>query len=158
MPPPKTPNAKRGTIHGSVTQNAIKFTIRAAPLPSLLVRFLQASVPILKRVNNLRNAEADSGSRAADEEIMREGDLSVGGYDAGGAERASGIEGVGVGLQEEERQFWDTFEARCAEAGGEWAQIAHRVWAFGPRRAGSCVLIDARSHVAAEGAESRLIS
>lgn len=31
--------------------------------------------------------------------------------------------------------------------GGEWADVVDRVWAFGPQRVGSCMLIDSRPGV-----------
>jgi ribosome assembly protein 1 len=42
-------------------------------------------------------------------------------------------------------QFWDAFRDKCKEVGGEWEDIVDRVWAFGPQRAGGCLLIDARN-------------
>ena len=41
-------------------------------------------------------------------------------------------------------QFWDALKEVCAKVGGEWAGMPERVWAFGPQRAGGCVLVDTR--------------
>ncbi|KAF7768579.1 hypothetical protein Agabi119p4_7822 [Agaricus bisporus var. burnettii] len=41
-------------------------------------------------------------------------------------------------------QFWDALQDKCKEVGGEWEGITDKVWAFGPQRAGGCLLIDAR--------------
>ena len=56
MPPPKTPNAKRGTIHGAAAQNLAKFTIRAAPLPAAIMEFLLDNLAIVRRLAQERKA------------------------------------------------------------------------------------------------------
>ena len=43
-------------------------------------------------------------------------------------------------------QFWDVFAEKCKDVGGEWEDVAARTWAFGPQKAGGCLLIDARNH------------
>ena len=41
-------------------------------------------------------------------------------------------------------EFWTVLQQKCTEAGGEWASVVERLWAFGPQRAGTCVFVDAR--------------
>jgi ribosome assembly protein 1 len=41
-------------------------------------------------------------------------------------------------------QFWDTLQAKCHEAGPEWAGTVDNIWALGPQGAGECLLIDSR--------------
>lgn len=41
-------------------------------------------------------------------------------------------------------QFWDAFDQKCKEVGGEWSDTADKTWAFGPQKAGACLLLDAR--------------
>jgi ribosome assembly protein 1 len=41
-------------------------------------------------------------------------------------------------------QFWDKFGEVCKSVGGEWAGLEEKVWAFGPRGEGGCLLVDAR--------------
>jgi ribosome assembly protein 1 len=41
-------------------------------------------------------------------------------------------------------QFWSALEQKCKETGGEWVDICDRIWSFGPRHAGGCVLVDCR--------------
>ncbi|EEB87088.1 hypothetical protein MPER_15716, partial [Moniliophthora perniciosa FA553] len=41
-------------------------------------------------------------------------------------------------------QFWPALQKVCKEVGGDWEKIIDRVWAFGPQKAGGCILIDAR--------------
>ena len=42
-------------------------------------------------------------------------------------------------------QFWPLLHETCKKVGGEWADVADKIWAFGPQRMGTCLLIDARS-------------
>ena len=42
-------------------------------------------------------------------------------------------------------EFWTSLAEKCKAAGGEWADIVENIWAFGPQRMGTCLLIDARS-------------
>lgn len=44
-------------------------------------------------------------------------------------------------------QFWSALQGLCKEAGGEWESIIDKVWAFGPQKAGGCLLIDARKSI-----------
>jgi len=41
-------------------------------------------------------------------------------------------------------QFWDALQAKCEEAGSEWAGIVDNIWALGPQGVGECLLIDSR--------------
>ncbi|KAJ6620812.1 translation elongation factor 2 [Mycena sp. CBHHK59/15] len=129
MAPPKTANAPRGTIYGAISQNVVTFTIRASPLPRLILDF------ILENVSTLKNLRRDrKGADIADDEaeIDDEDGIDIHGD-------------VGRKPSVKPEQFWDCLRAKCQEAGGEWKDISERVWAFGPQNAGGCILIDARS-------------
>ncbi len=39
---------------------------------------------------------------------------------------------------------WNALQAKCDEAGSEWAGIVDNIWALGPQGAGECLLIDTR--------------
>lgn len=42
-------------------------------------------------------------------------------------------------------QFWTALEEVCKQAGGDWDKsVVDKIWAFGPHKAGGCLLIDAR--------------
>lgn len=126
MPPPKVPNASRGTANGTAGQGLVNFAIRAVPLPRLLLDFILDNVAVLKQLQRGKTVgeadeETESGAVLADD-IARKPTVSP-------------------------EQFWDAWEAKCKEAGGEWVGIADRTWAFGPQQAGGCILVDARKGV-----------
>lgn len=129
MAPPKTPGTKRGTIQGAITNNLIKYTIRAAPIPTALVEFLRDNLATLKRMEQ-EQGTADGGPST------RENGYEEEDYDAQGeVTRKPSIK---------PEDFWRGLQEACQKAGGDWAEVVDRIWAFGPQKAGSCMLIDAR--------------
>lgn len=149
MAPPKTNNAKRGTTHGAAAHNLLKFTIRAAPLPKPIVEFVHDNLALLRRMQQQRNSREEHPSRSP---LPSQGEENG---EGGGSEDRSDedIDDLNdVDLQGEvlkrpsvrAEEFWPTFEAKCNEVGGEWADIPERLWAFGPLRAGTCLLVDSR--------------
>ncbi|GBE84885.1 Ribosome assembly protein [Sparassis crispa] len=132
MAPPKTAHAKRGTIYGSISNNLVKFTIRASPLPKLLVDFLLDNLATLKRLHTEQVKIDDVTGTDAKANADTEEDL----------EEVYGeiIEKSSIPPED----FWRALEGKCREAGGEWIDVVDKLWAFGPQKAGSCVLIDAR--------------
>lgn len=134
MASPKTLNAKRGTIHGAA-QNLAKFAIRASPLPSSILEFLLDNLAILRRMQLDRKAgEADPSNNveAEDEDAGRDEDYDV---------QGEYIKKPTVKAEE----FWNALAEKCKAAGGEWADAVDKIWAFGPQRMGTCLLMDARS-------------
>ncbi|KAF7968737.1 hypothetical protein HWV62_29559 [Athelia sp. TMB] len=130
MQPPKTANAPRGTVNGSAYHDLITFTIRAAPLPQDILRFILDNVVTLKKLQH----EHKTGDTLTDEEA---GDIED--------EEGTNIHGDVVRRPSSRPdQFWDALDKVCREAGGDWADIAGKIWSFGPQRAGGCILIDAR--------------
>lgn len=128
MAPPKTPNALRGTIRGTISQNIATFTIRASPLPSLILEFILENLVTLKKLQqDRRQAEKVDVPDVEDEEgVDIHGDI---------------IRKPNVAPA----QFWESLQAKFREAGGEWDNIVDKIWAFGPQGAGGCVLIDSRT-------------
>lgn len=123
MAPPKVANAKRGTVNGSA-QNLVVFTIRAAPLPQTITDFLLSNMSILRRFHTEGHSQARKTSVNTEE---------------AGEEFADEIARQATVKPEE---FWSTLEKLCKEAGGEWADVADRIWAFGPHRVGPNILVD----------------
>ncbi|CAK5284428.1 unnamed protein product [Mycena citricolor] len=123
MAAPKTANAVRGTMHGSSSQGIVTFTIRAKPLPRVVLDFVLENAVTLKALLNegttIQKPEQDDDDINIDGEVVRE-----------------------PGVKPE--QFWDALQEKCKEAGGEWAGITDQIWSFGPHYSGGCVLVDSR--------------
>ncbi|KIO06015.1 hypothetical protein M404DRAFT_15153 [Pisolithus tinctorius Marx 270] len=143
MLPPKTPNATRGTMKGASTQNLVSFTIRSAPLPTIIHQYILQNLAVLRALLQER--------RAAD------GDTSGETVSPGEAERTGTQDDILHSPTVRPELFWDVLEDKCKEAGGEWSGISERIWAFGPHGAGGCILIDARKDVVLTSLRRRLL-
>ncbi|KAF8630859.1 hypothetical protein AX17_005218 [Amanita inopinata Kibby_2008] len=138
MAPTKTPNAPRGTIRGVSSHNVVNFSIRATPLPRVILDFILDSISVLKslqrerRVKELKIQSDDQDQ----EETEQEEEFNQESFDIqGDFHRKPTVK---------PEQFWDTLRQKCKEVGTEWEEIIDRIWAFGPHRAGGCILVDAR--------------
>jgi ribosome assembly protein 1 len=122
MAPPKTKGATRGTVHGTLFDGLVTYTLRASPLPEKLIEFLLANTHnIGKLVAQQQDANAES------EESLREEREAGDNYEA---------------RSKTPEQFWAELESLCEKVGGEWAGAADRIWCFGPKRIGANLLLD----------------
>ncbi|THG97775.1 hypothetical protein EW026_g4285 [Hermanssonia centrifuga] len=134
MGPPKSGSARRGAISGASANNIVQFTIRATPLPKVIWDFLQENLAILRRMQQERKSREEHKTLEA-EQIAEEDDSDE------------------VDLQGEvirrptvrPEDFWSVLREKCSETGGDWEDLPEKVWAFGPQRAGTCLLIDSRN-------------
>ncbi|KAF8349218.1 translation elongation factor 2 [Amanita rubescens] len=135
MAPTKTPNVPRGTIRGASSNSVVKFSIRAVPLPRVVLDFLLDNILTLKKIQQERKAkETDKSAEHTHEPEDDDVELDISGPE----------------------QFWNVLQEKCREAGSEWVGQVDRIWAFGPHRAGGCVLIDARRDVIPNSLKHRL--
>ncbi|KAI0647987.1 translation elongation factor 2 [Trametes meyenii] len=130
MAPPKTPNAKRGTVHGSSAHDFVKFTIRASPLHRVIFEFLVDNLAILRRMQQERKA-GEAERKNEDDDGVDDEDFDM---------QGEYIKKPTIKAE----QFWPLLQEKCKDAGGEWTDIVEKIWAFGPQRMGSCLLIDSR--------------
>lgn len=147
MAPPKTPNAPRGTIHGSSAHSLAKFTIRAVPLPEEILSFLRDNLLVLKRLQQERKMqEQKSESSEADNELQKNSSEHPQSNDDS-MDLEEGVSMYGDVYRKPTvriEEFWSKLDSLCKKAGPEWQDLSQRVWAFGPQSAGGCVLVDAR--------------
>ncbi|KAF9489018.1 P-loop containing nucleoside triphosphate hydrolase protein [Pleurotus eryngii] len=130
MAPQKTAGAPRGTINGAISHDLVKFTIRATPLPPPILDF------ILQNQITIRNLVNDGGSKQYGEDDSDENvDQELAGHVHGDVDRTPTVSAD---------KFWETLHEVCQSAGEEWKDLGERIWAFGPRRTGGCVLTDGR--------------
>lgn len=139
MAPPKY-SSKRGLVNGSSTQGLVKFSIRAIPLPKSLLEFILDNISILKRLQRERRNAL--GGSAEDQDQDKEDDY---------ADHERSYEDSGEMFRNptvRPEQFWTALEGVCKKVGGDWDKdVVDRIWAFGPLKAGGCLLIDARKNI-----------
>ncbi|KAH0832197.1 hypothetical protein J3R83DRAFT_13116 [Lanmaoa asiatica] len=144
MAPPKTPGAARGTMKGGSSQNIVTFTLRSAPLPDSILLFIQQNLATLRLLLQERKS-TDRGTSGGDSNTVIDGDHP-------------GMQGNLVHVPSvKPEQFWVALKEKCLEAGGEWADIVDRIWAFGPHGTGDCLLIDARKDIIPISLKRRLM-
>lgn len=128
MAPPRTPGFPRGTVQGASFQNLVTFTIRAVPLPNVIADFLRSNLVVIKRLlSDWTRSESTLSEEVEDE-----------------AEKAATTGDILRVPTVHPGQFWNVLQAKCDEAGPEWAGIVDNIWALGPQGAGECLLIDTR--------------
>ena len=139
MAPPKY-SSKRGLVNGSSTQGLVKFSIRSVPLPNPLLEFVLDNIPILKRLQRERK-NALEGSTEAENHDNEDDDND---------DRERSYDGSRETFRKptvRPDQFWTALEEVCKKVGGDWDKgVVDRIWAFGPLKAGGCLLIDARKN------------
>lgn len=141
MAPPKSGNVKRGTMLAASSLNLVKTTIRAAPLPKDIWDFLRDNLALLRRMQQDHKSREENNDHVMDDSRNLDG------------QNLEDIEEDEVDLQGEvikkptikAEEFWKVFREVCAKAGGEWTDLTEKLWAFGPQRAGTCVLVDSRA-------------
>ncbi|KAI9568395.1 P-loop containing nucleoside triphosphate hydrolase protein [Boletus coccyginus] len=144
MAPTKAPNAIRGTVNGSSSQNIVNFILRSAPLPDSIFHFIQQNLATLRSLLQERNF-TDRGITDGGNNTVIEDDHPE-------------VQGNLVQVPSvKPEQFWVALQEKCTEAGGEWIDIVDRIWAFGPQGAGGCLLIDARKDLIPTSLKRRLL-
>lgn len=131
MAPPKS-GGKRGTVDGASVQNLVKFSIRATPLPKEIWDFLQDNLAIIRKLQQGRTSQ----------------DVTNGSPDLGADDEFEEVDFQGELIKRptvKPTEFWTKLTECCDKAGGEWVGILDSIWAFGPQRKGTCLLIDARN-------------
>lgn len=137
---------------GTAVQGAVKFTLRAIPLPTEIIEFLQANISIIKKLGELSGSQdlhrhqqlaSSVGETIGSETTAREAE-EVGEDDS--YEPANALSG------EVERKptvklpdFWQALAKLLDAAGQDWRDTADKIWSFGPYHYGPNILLDRRS-------------
>ena len=134
MPPQKNKDLPRGTVVGITTSKQITVRLRLRPLPMAVTEFLLKNAGAIRRLYSERK-EREEGKRAT----------------------SADIENVEEHLEADEMSVADTgmlslldfrekLRSIFAETEGQgqcWADIVEKIAAFGPRRTGPNLLVDA---------------
>ena len=130
MAPPKDKDLPRGTVVSVTTSKQATIRLRIRPLPASVTLFLDKSAASIRRFHAERKAK-EGGQHESLAEIEEENE----------ADNEMHETGLSSALD-----FRDKLRAAFAEAkgqeGGEWANAAEEITAFGPRRTGPNILID----------------
>ncbi|KAF2201376.1 P-loop containing nucleoside triphosphate hydrolase protein [Delitschia confertaspora ATCC 74209] len=155
MNPPKNPNLPRGTVIGVTASKQITVRLQVRPLPAAVTEFIGKNSSAIKRLYAEKKAEEERIRKGAEDkaaedkaegERIREGVESpvegVSGESDGMVEAEQLDTGHVLTLEEFKKELGDAFK----EAKGQreiWADVIEKITAFGPRRVGPNILVDA---------------
>lgn len=127
MSPPKDPNLPRGTAQAITTSKQVSVRINTRPLPHNVTEFLIENIASIKRLYSER--------RGSDEAtVLAEKDFAV------DLEPDSEKKSKILSLTEFKAGLGKAFESAGQEV---WTGVIEKIAAFGPRRIGPNLLIDA---------------
>jgi ribosome assembly protein 1 len=136
MNPPKDPNLPRGTVIGETASKHVSVRLRVRPIPSSVTDFLSKNAGAIKRLYAERRAEEEGRT---DANLHPEITSSE---DDGMQEAEQREMGHTLSLVDFKKQLKQAFE----EAKGQkeiWTDVIDKITAFGPRRIGPNILVDA---------------
>ncbi|KAF2112955.1 P-loop containing nucleoside triphosphate hydrolase protein [Lophiotrema nucula] len=143
MSPPKDPNLPRGTVVANTASKHVSIRLRVRPLPPSVNEFLNRNQGAIKRLYAERRAEEERHKTGAD--TPPEGDQD-------GMEEAEQLDtGKTLTLAE----FKSELKAAFDEVKGQkevWGDVIDKITAFGPRRVGPNILVDATGNSICERA------
>lgn len=134
MQPPKNKELPRGTVIGVSTSKQVTVRLRVRPLPNSVTEFLLKHARAIRQLYSEQNAEQE-GKRETGPDDEDVDELET-------AEDALAPGTCLLSLLE----FREKLRSAFAEAKGEatvWANVVEKITAFGPRRTGPNILIDA---------------
>ena len=148
MNPPKDPTLPRGTVIGETASKHVSVRLRVRPLPSSVTDFLSKNAGAVRRLYSERRAEED-------EQTIPN---MIAGAEHDGMQEAEQRE---VGHALDYAEFKTQLKAAFAEAKGQkeiWADVIEKITAFGPRRVGPNILVDAtRDSICGRAYDLRLL-
>ncbi|KKY23946.1 putative ribosome biogenesis protein [Phaeomoniella chlamydospora] len=133
MNPPKNKDLPRGTNIAETVTKQVKTRVRVRPLPLAVTEFL------IKNVASIRKVYSESKTEQADESNGNNPEGSEGGSigDDTGTERKA------LPVTEFKKQLQTVFDELEGDQKHYWGDVVSKISAFGPRRVGPNLLIDA---------------
>lgn len=139
MNPAKNPDLGRGRVEAVTTSKQVTVRLCVRPLPEEVTQFLVKNAAAIKRLYSEKKAEEKGKPLIVgdDEESVEQGTEQEAGNDVGTVES-----GRLLSMDEFKQQLSEAF-AHAKSDKEMWADAAEKITAFGPRRTGPNVLIDA---------------
>ena len=137
MAAPKNKDLPRGTVVGVTTSRQVTVRLRVRPLPSNVTTFLE------KQAASIRLLDAERKAKENSQHVLED---VMGDFDGGEEVDKPQTDSVQGGNLASVLDFREKLRSEFSEADdheGIWASVADKITAFGPRRTGPNVLIDA---------------
>ena len=134
MEPPKNKDLPRGSAIAVTASKALSVRVRVRPLPENVTDFLIKNGTSIRRLYAEKQAQEEQGNKIEESSgNNEEGDMDI---DTGGDQRSN------LSLQQFRQQLQATFD-EVKEDKEMWANVVPKISAFGPRRVGPNLFIDA---------------
>lgn len=135
MNPPKDANLPRGTVIGETAGKHVSVRLRVRPLPPSVTEFLGKNAGAIKKLYAERRAEEETNNNTQNHVVPETEDDGI--HEADKREI-----GHSLSFDDFKKQLHDAF----AQAKGQkevWTDVIDKITAFGPRRIGPNILVDA---------------
>jgi ribosome assembly protein 1 len=136
MRPATNKDLGRGAVIGITTSKQVTVRVRVRPLPAEVTSFLNKNLTAIKRLYSDRKAEEEGKKPSVDNGIDEKAEHDE--LDDDGNINATRV----LSLEDFKRQLQQAFESVKGER-EIWTGAVERITAFGPRRIGPNILIDA---------------
>ncbi|KAL9623455.1 MAG: hypothetical protein Q9160_002348 [Pyrenula sp. 1 TL-2023] len=133
MEPPKSKNLPRGTVEALTSSKQVSIRLRVRPLPQAVTDFLIQNAGAIRKLCSERKAQTDKNQ--LEEQTAEDGvDAALPGEGA--------IERGGLSIEAFKEKLHSAFK-EAGEDEEEWNSVIANISAFGPRRTGPNLFIDA---------------
>ncbi|KAI9736918.1 MAG: Cytoplasmic GTPase/eEF2-like protein (ribosomal biogenesis) [Claussenomyces sp. TS43310] len=132
MKPPASKELGRGTVIGVTSSKQVTIRLRVRPLPAEVTEFLIKNAGAVKRLYSVRKAEQEGkrqstkGDSSNPDEVDDDQEVDMAGI---------------LSMEDFKKQIQETFDR--AKEKDAWAGAVEKITAFGPRRTGPNLLLDA---------------
>jgi len=141
MNPPKDPALGRGKVEGITSSKQITVCLRVRPLPAPVTEFLVKHTGAVKRLYSERKAQEEERTTTIDGEGRADQPEDAGEQEIE-AEDTSAEAGQNLSTADFKNRLLEAFEEEKTEK-EVWKDVVEKIVAFGPRRVGPNLLIDA---------------
>ncbi|KAJ5629852.1 hypothetical protein N7528_003509 [Penicillium herquei] len=131
MAAPKNPELGRGTVLSVSPSKQMTLRLRVVPLPEAVTEFLIKKAGTVKQLQSQKRAEATKSDDATPVEPA----------EVDTADEA--LEGAVLSLKDFREELSKVFDEEVKEDKELWKNVVDRITAFGPRRTGPNILVDA---------------
>ncbi|PWY94163.1 putative ribosome biogenesis protein Ria1 [Aspergillus sclerotioniger CBS 115572] len=135
MAPAKNPELGRGGILTVSPSKQLTMRLRVVPLPSAVTEFFSKHVGTIKRIQTEKHTAAETQSSEEATAVTTESDAT----DATDEAR----EATSLSLKDFRQELTKIFNQEVTDDKGIWKDVVDRITAFGPRRIGPNILVDA---------------
>lgn len=138
MPAPKNPELGRGGVQALSSSKQLTTRLRVVPLPAAVTEFVTKQVGTVKRLQSQKHSTAE-----AKPEKEENGALDGDQQEESSDPSHEAQEGSVMSLENFRKELTQIFNEEVKDNKELWKNVVNRITAFGPRRTGPNILVDA---------------